>query len=472
MIMVVGDFAEELETVVIGSGPGGYVAAIRAAQLGQKVAIIERGEIGGACLNVGCIPSKALIHASHKYQTSLDSKILGIHTKETTVNFKETQAWKNKEVVVTLTKGVEMLLKKNKVEIMKGEAHFIDNETLRVMYDDESGQTYNFKHAIIATGSRPIEIESFKFGKRVIDSTGALNLTEIPKKLTVIGGGYIGVELAGVYANFGTEVTILEGSEQILPGFEKDMVKLVVDAFKAKNVSIVTNAMAKSVKQTDKKATVTYDAGGQEEAIDADYVLVSVGRKPNTDDIGLELAGIKTNDKGLIEVDEQGRTNKKNIFAIGDVVPGAALAHKASYEAKVAAEVISGSKGAAVDYLAMPAICFTDPELATVGYTKKEAKEHGYDVKESKFPLAGNGRALSLNQTEGFVRLITEKESGTLLGAQIAGVSASDMIAEIGLAIENGLTAEDVTLTIHSHPSMAESVMDAAELALGQPIHI
>jgi|SRR5690625_1347780 len=470
--MVVGDFAEELETVVVGSGPGGYVAAIRAAQLGQKVTIVEKNNIGGVCLNVGCIPSKALINASQQYQASLDSKLLGIHSKETTVNLEETQEWKDKQVVSTLTKGVEMLLKKNKVEIIKGEAHFIDGQTLRVMYDDETGQTYNFKHAIIATGSRPIEIKGFKFEKRVIDSTGALNLTEIPKKLTVVGGGYIGMELAGVYANFGTEVTILEGTKQILPGFEKDMVKLVEDDMKKKNVTIVTEAMAKSVKQTAKKATVTYEVNGKEETVESDYVLVSVGRKPNTDDIGLELAGIKTNDRGLIEVDDQGRTNKKNIFAIGDVVPGAALAHKASYEAKVAAEVINGSKGAAVDYLSMPAVCFTEPELATVGYTKKEAKDLGYDVKDSKFPLAGNGRALSLNKTEGFVRLITEKDSGTLLGAQVAGVSASDIIAELGLAIENGLTAEDVTLTIHSHPSMGESVMDAAELALGMPIHI
>ncbi|MFC0299272.1 dihydrolipoyl dehydrogenase [Virgibacillus soli] len=470
--MVVGDFAEELETVVVGSGPGGYVAAIRAAQLGQKVTIIEKKHIGGVCLNVGCIPSKALIHASQQYQDSLDSTILGIHSKETTVNFKETQDWKDKQVVSTLTKGVEMLLKKNKVEIIKGEAHFIDGETLRVMFDDDTGQTYNFKHAIIATGSRPIELKGFKFEKRVIDSTGALNLQEIPKKLTVIGGGYIGMELAGVYANFGTEVTVLEGSKQILPGFEKDMVKLVEGNLKSKNVTIITEAMAKSVKQTEKKVTITYHVKDKEATIESDYVLVAVGRRPNTDDLGLEIAGINKNEKGLIEVDEQGRTNKKNIFAIGDIVPGAALAHKASYEAKVAAEAISGSKGAAVDYLSMPAVCFTEPELATVGYTKKEAKELGYDVKESKFPLAGNGRALSLNKTEGFVRLITEKENGTLLGAQVAGVGASDMIAELGLAIENGLTAEDVTLTIHSHPSLGESVMDAAELALGMPIHI
>lgn len=470
--MVVGDFAEELETVVIGSGPGGYVAAIRAAQLGQKVTLIERGNIGGVCLNVGCIPSKALIHASEEYQTSLDSSLLGIQTRETTIDFKKTQAWKDETVVRPLTKGVEQLLKKNKVSIIKGEAYFVNSQTLHVMFDEEKGQTYTFEKAIIATGSRPIELKSFKFKKRIIDSTGALNLTEIPKKLIVIGGGYIGTELAGAYAKLGTEVTILEGMNQILLGFEKDMVKLVEQNFKRKNVTVITNAMAKSAVQDNQQATVTYEAAGEEKQLEADYVLVSVGRRPNTDDIGLDIAGIETDEKGLIQVDEQGRTNKKNIFAIGDIVPGLALAHKASYEAKVAAEAIAGSKGAAVDYLAMPAVCFTDPELAIVGFTEKEAKEKGFEVKSSKFPLAGNGRALSLNKAEGFIRLVTEKESHRILGAQIAGANASDLIAELGLAVENGLTAEDVSLTIHSHPSLGESILDAAELALGQPIHI
>lgn len=470
--MVVGDFSQEIETVVIGSGPGGYVAAIRAAQLGQKVTIIERGKIGGVCLNVGCIPSKALINAGHQYRVALDSKLLGIHTKETSINFKETQEWKDKKVVSTLTKGVEMLLKKNKVEIIKGEAFFVDGQTVRVMFDETTGQTYNFKHAIIATGSRPIEIKGFKFSDRVIDSTGALNLPEIPKRLTVIGGGYIGTELAGVYANLGSEITILEGMSQILPNFDKDMVKLVEKEFKKKKVTIETNATAQSVTESESGVIVRYVVDGNEKTVESDYVLVSVGRRPNTDDIGLDVAGIKVDERGYIEVDEQGRTNKTNIFAIGDVVPGPALAHKASYEAKVAAEVISGDKGAAVDYFAIPAVCFTDPELATVGYTETEAKEKGFAVNSSKFPLGGNGRALSLNKTEGFVRLIAEKDSNRLLGAQVAGVSASDIIAELGLAIENGLTAEDITLTIHSHPSLGESVMDAAELALGKPIHI
>lgn len=470
--MVVGDFAEELETVVIGSGPGGYVAAIRAAQLGQKVTIIEKGNIGGVCLNVGCIPSKALIHASEEYQASLNSSLLGISNTETHIDFKQTQAWKDEKVVGPLTKGVEQLLKKNKVSIIKGEAYFVNSQTIHVMFGEAEGQTYKFEKAIIATGSRPIELPSFKFRDRIVDSTGALNLKEIPEKMVVIGGGYIGTELAGAYAQLGTKVTILEGMSRILLGFEKDMVNIVEKNFKSKGVTIVSNAIAKTAEQDEKQVTVTYEVDGKEEKLKADYVLVSVGRRPNTDDIGLDIADIKTNEKGLIEVDEQGRTNKKNIFAIGDIVSGPALAHKASYEAKVAAEAIAGSKGAAVDYMAMPAVCFSDPELATVGFTEKEAKEKGLSVKSSKFPLAGNGRALSLNKTQGFIRLITEKETQTLVGAQVAGVNASELIAELGLAVENGLTVEDISLTIHSHPSLGESIMDAAELALGQPIHI
>ncbi|GEQ60810.1 dihydrolipoyl dehydrogenase [Vagococcus lutrae] len=467
--MVVGDFAIELDTVVIGAGPGGYVAAIRAAQMGQKVAIIEREYIGGVCLNVGCIPSKALISAGHKYQEALDSEVFGVKTEKVSLDFEQTQNWKNNTVVNKLTSGVEFLLKKNKVEILNGEAFFIDGHNLRVIHGDEA-QTYSFNNAIVATGSRPIEIKGFKFGGRIIDSTGGLNLTEVPKKLVIVGGGVIGAELGGAYANLGSEVTILEGSPQIIPNFEKDMVRLVEKSFKEKGMTVVTNAMAKGAVDNGDSVTVTYEADGKEQSIEADYVMVTVGRRPNTDELGLEVAGVEMNDRGLVMVDEQGRTNVESIFAIGDIVPGAALAHKASYEAKIAAEAIAG-KPVAVDYIGMPAVAFTDPELATVGYTEKQAKEEGLDVKATKFPLGGNGRALSLNQTEGFVRLVTTKEDNVIIGAQVAGINASDIIAELGLAIEAGMNAEDIALTIHSHPSLAESVMDTAEMALGLPIH-
>ncbi|GEL37558.1 dihydrolipoamide dehydrogenase [Lacticaseibacillus paracasei subsp. tolerans DSM 20258] len=467
--MVVGDFAIDLDTVVIGSGPGGYVAAIRAAEMGQKVTVIESTFIGGVCLNVGCIPSKALINAGHRYQDALEASTFGINAKGADLDFTKTQEWKQNKVVHTLTSGVSMLFKKHKIDTIMGTAFLKDDHSLRVMQKD-SAQTYTFKNLIIATGSRPIEIKGFKFGKRILDSTGGLNLPEVPKEFVVIGGGYIGSELASAYANLGAHVTILEGTSSILPNFEKDMVQLVLNSFKKRGVTVITNAMAKEAEDTGKGVKVTYTADGKEQTIAADYVMVTVGRRPNTDDLGLDIVGVETTDRGLIKVDAQGRTNKPNIYAIGDIVPGAALAHKASYEGKVAAEAISG-KASAVDYKAMPAVCFTDPELATTGMTVAEAKDKGIKAKASKFPFAANGRALSLAQTEGFVRLVTN-ENSTVIGGQVAGAGASDLISELTVAVEGGLNVEDLALTIHPHPTLSEVIMDDAEVALGLPINI
>ncbi|MCI8455675.1 MAG: dihydrolipoyl dehydrogenase, partial [Mammaliicoccus sciuri] len=385
--MVVGDFPIETDTIVIGAGPGGYVAAIRAAQLGQKVTIVEKGELGGVCLNVGCIPSKALLSASHRFHNAQHSEDMGVVAEKVALNFEKVQEFKN-GVVKKLTGGVAGLMKGNKIDVVNGEAYFVDENNLKVM-TEKASQTYTFKNAIIATGSRPIEIPNFKFGKRVIDSTGALALQEVPKKLVVVGGGYIGSELGTAYANFGSEVTILEGAKDILGGFEKQMTQIVKKGLKAKGVEIVTEAMAKSAEETDNGVKVTYEAGGETKEIDADYVLVTVGRRPNTDELGLEELGLKMSDRGLVEVDEQSRSSISNIYAIGDIVAGPPLAHKASYEAKVAAEAISGEKSA-VDYLGIPAVCFTEPELATVGYTEASAKEEGLEIKAAKFPFAAN----------------------------------------------------------------------------------
>ncbi|MFD1031118.1 dihydrolipoyl dehydrogenase [Metaplanococcus flavidus] len=467
--MVVGDFPIETDTLVIGSGPGGYVAAIRAAQTGQKVTIVEKEYIGGVCLNVGCIPSKAMISVGHRFVEAQHSDDMGVVAKEVTLNFEKAQAFKD-GVVKKLTGGVESLLKGNKVEIVRGEAYFVDENTVKVM-DDKSSQTYKFKNAIIATGSRPVEIPTFKFTDRVINSTGALALTELPKKLVVIGGGYIGTELGTAFANMGSEVTILEGAPDILAGFEKQMTSIVKKGLKKKGVEVITKASAKGVEETDSGVTVTYEAGGEEKTVEADYVLVTVGRRPNTDEMGLEELNVKMSERGLIEVDKQCRTNISNIYAIGDVVAGLQLAHKASYEGKVAAEVIAGEKSE-VDYMAIPAVCFTDPELASVGLSEEQAKEEGFEAAAAKFPFAANGRALSLNATEGFVKLVSRKSDGLLLGAQIVGAGASDMIAELGLAIEAGMTVEDIAMTIHAHPTLAEISMEAAEVAMGTPIHI
>jgi len=467
--MVVGDFPIETDTLVVGAGPGGYVAAIRAAQLGQKVTIVEKATLGGVCLNVGCIPSKALIAAGHRYETAKHSDAIGITAENVKVDFSKVQAWKA-GVVKKLTGGVEGLLKGNKIDIVRGEAYFVDNETVRVM-DENSAQTYKFKNAIIATGSRPIELPQFKYTKRVLDSTGALALEEIPNHIVVIGGGYIGTELGGAYANFGTKVTILEGSDEILNGFEKQMSAIVKRNLKKKGAEIITNALAKGVQETDTNVTVTYEVKGEVQSVEADYVFVMVGRRPNTDELGLEQAGVELGERGIVKIDKQCRSNVSNIYAIGDVVEGPPLAHKASYEGKIAAEAIAGHPSE-IDYLAIPAVVFSDPELASVGYTEKQAKDEGIDVIASKFPFAANGRALALDATDGFLKLVTRKEDGLVIGAQIAGPSASDMIAELGLAIEAGMTAEDLAMTIHAHPTLGEITMEAAEVALGNPIHI
>ncbi|KAF0824321.1 dihydrolipoyl dehydrogenase [Cytobacillus firmus] len=467
--MVVGDFPIETDTIVIGAGPGGYVAAIRAAQLGQKVTIVEKANMGGVCLNVGCIPSKALIAAGHRYENAKHSDVMGITAENVKVDFTKVQEFKS-GVVKKLTGGVEGLLKGNKVDIVRGEAYFVDGNTLRVM-DENSAQTYTFKNAIIATGSRPIELPAFKFSKRVLDSTGALALQEIPEKIVVIGGGVIGIELGGAYANFGSQVTILEGADDILIGFEKQMSALVKRNLKKKGVEFITKALAKGVEENENGVTVKFEEKGEEKSLDADYVFVMVGRRPNTDELGLEQAGVKMTDRGVIEIDKQCRTSVSNIYAIGDIVAGPQLAHKASYEGKIAAEAIAGHN-AEIDYLAIPAVVFSEPELASVGYTEQQAKEEGIEVTAAKFPFAANGRALALDSTDGFLKLVTRKEDGLVIGAQIAGASASDMIAELGLAIEAGMTAEDLAMTIHAHPTLGEITMEAAEVAIGSPIHI
>lgn len=468
--MVVGDASIEIDTLVIGAGPGGYVAAIRAAQLGQKVLIVDKSELGGVCLNRGCIPSKALISAAHQYEAAQHGEVFGVTAENVKVDWAKTQEFKN-GVVKRMTTGVTSLMKGNKIEVFSGEAMFISTNEARLFNEHESPR-YKFNNCIIATGSRPIELKPFPFGGRILSSTEALDLPEIPKSMIVIGGGYIGAELGQMYSKFGTKVTIIEGLDTVLPGFDKDMTRLVAKNMAKTGIEIVTNAKAESAVQNDKEVTVKYSVGGESKEITADYLLVTVGRRPNTDgELGLDLIGVELDERGLIKVDHQGRTNIPNIYAIGDIVPGLALAHKASYEGKIAAEAISGHKSV-VDYKVIPAVVFTDPECSSVGLTEKEAKDKGYKVKAGKFPFAGNGRAVSLNAPEGFIKIVSNSDNNLVLGAQIVGIEASNLIAELGLAIEMGATLEDIALTIHAHPTLGEIVMEAAELVEGHPIHV
>ncbi|GAA4875747.1 dihydrolipoyl dehydrogenase [Paenibacillus vulneris] len=468
--MVVGDASVEIDVLVVGAGPGGYVAAIRAAQLGKSVLVVDKSELGGVCLNRGCIPSKALISAAHHYEAASHSSEIGITAENVKVDFAKVQEWKA-GIIKKQTGGVTQLLKGNKIQVFNGEALFINDHEARVFNDNETAR-YRFNHCIIATGSRPIELKAFPYGGRILSSTEALELPEIPESLVVIGGGYIGIELGQTYAKFGTKVTVLEGSDAVLPGFEKEMSQLVARNLKKLNVEVFTEAMAQGCEQTDKDVTVTFTVKGEEKKVTAQYVLVTVGRRPNTDgDLSLELAGVEVGERGLINVSEQCQTNVPHIYAIGDIVPGLALAHKASYEGKVAAEAIAGLSSV-VDYKCIPAVVFSDPEIASVGLNETEAKAKGINVAVGKFPYGANGRAQSMNVKEGFVKLVSDKDSGLLLGAQIVGAEASNLIAEMALAIEMGATVEDIALTIHAHPTLGEITMEAAEVAMGHPIHI
>lgn len=460
--------AIEVDVLVIGSGPGGYVSAIRAAQLGKSVTIVDKDTVGGVCLNRGCIPSKALISAAHRYEVVKDSSELGIKAEGVQISFTKVQEWKN-SVVNKLTSGVSSLLKGNKIQKIAGEASFVAENEVKVIQGDDV-KYYRFNHCVIATGSRPVELKAFPYGGRILSSTEALNLQEIPKRLVVIGGGYIGIELGQTYAKFGAQVTILEGADSILPGFEKECSRFVGRSLKKSGAQVFTEAKAQSAEQTEQEVTVTFTVKGEEKKVAADYLLVTVGRRPNIDQLGLETLGMKLTDRGLIEIDRHCKTSVPNIYAIGDIVEGPALAHKASYEGKIAAEAIAGMPSM-LEEKDIPAVVFSDPEIASVGLNETQAKQQGYTVMVGKFPYAANGRALALHARDGFVKMIGDKETGRVLGAQIVGPEASNLIAEVGLAIEMESTLEDIAQTIHAHPTLGELVMEAAEGALGHAIH-
>lgn len=467
--MVVGDFANEVDVLVVGGGPGGYVAAIRAAQLGRDVTLVEKGNLGGVCLNVGCIPSKALISAAELVEKLQHGGNMGIVAENISVDFGKMQEWKN-GVVKQLTKGVGQLLKSNKITVVQGEAYFSGEDQVKIATEDNS-ETYKFKDCIIATGSTSVELKDLPFdGKRIISSTEALSLPEIPNKMVVVGGGYIGLELGTAYAKLGSEVTVLEGMDQLLPGVDPKIVRFVTKNLKKNKVAFKTNALVKNAEVKDDEVTVTAEIKGEAETFTADVVLVAVGRRPNTADLGLEQIGVELDDKGFVKVNEKMQTSAQHIYAIGDIAGQPMLAHKASYEGKVAAEVIAGEPSV-VDYRAMPYVIFSDPEIAYTGLTEEQAKEAGYDATSFRFPFPANGRALSMNAADGFVNVVADKESKRILGMQIVGPEASSLIAEAVMAIEFGATAEDIALTIHAHPTLPEAIAEAAEGILGHAIH-
>ncbi|MFD0620188.1 dihydrolipoyl dehydrogenase [Paenibacillus sp. GCM10027629] len=448
-----------VDTLVIGSGPGGYVAALRSAQLGMKTAIVERDQIGGVCTHVGCIPSKALIAESHRHQL--------LHQWNKAVpsaSFEEAQSFKQM-IVNKQSGGVKYLLMNAGVTILEGEASLVDEHTASI---EQQGieQRISFKHAILATGSRPIELQALPFGGRILSSTEALSLSQIPSSLIIIGGGYIGVELGQMYAKFGTQVTILEGGEQVLPGFETELTAPVIRQLKSDRITIITGATAVAAEQGEDTLTLHYLKNQEQQNISAEYALVTVGRKPNTDGrLGLTRIGLPLTSRGLIETDGQCRTVIPNIFAIGDITAGPALAHKASYEAKVAAESIAGEPSV-VDYKAIPLVVFSEPELASVGLGETEAKEQAIPFVIGKSAFGINGRALAMQSGEGFVKIIADQTSGIVVGAQIVGVEASSLISELALAIEMGATVEDLAMTIHPHPTLGEVIMEAADNAV------
>ncbi len=465
---------QTFDVVVIGSGPGGYVAAIRCSQLGFKTAIIEREAVGGVCLNVGCIPSKAMITATHLlHKAQHDFKTMGLNIKgNIEVDMKTLVNWKQ-SVCDKMSSGVNQLLKGNTVTVIKGSAEFKSAKEISVKTATNTENIIS-KYFIVATGSRPIEIGGFPFDEKdICSSTGALAFDAIPKRVAVIGGGYIGLEISSYLRKLGTEVTIIEAQTSLLAGVvDPECAQVVTRKAEKAGIKIIYNAKAKSQKKSGSNYDVTFELNGKDEVIKVDKILVTVGRRPNGDQSNLKAAGITVDERGFVKVDAQRRTNIQNIFAIGDVCGQPMLAHKASYEGVMVAEILSG-QNRAYDVKTVPAVVFTDPEIASAGLTEAEARAKGFnDLLISKFPFAANGRAVSMSETDGFVKMIADKKTHVLLGVHIVGPEASNLISEAVLAIEMGARLEDVALSIHPHPTLGETMMESAEATLGHAIHI
>jgi dihydrolipoamide dehydrogenase len=461
----------KVEVVVIGAGPGGYVAGIRLGQLKKKTLVIEQAAPGGVCLNVGCIPSKALINAAKLYEKAGHGADMGIHASDVRVDLPQLQKWKD-GVVGKLTSGVRQLLKANGCEYRQGTATLLSPRTVRLIEPGSEREILvETEHIVVATGARPIQIPGLPFDdQRVVDSTGALAFAELPKRLVVVGAGYIGMEIGTLYAKLGSKVTFVEALPTILPGSDPECVQVVARKAKKLGMEILLGAKAKGLVDKGGESALAVESKDGVVELLADKVLVAVGRRANIEDIGLEIAGVKTAG-GFVTVDRQMRTSVPNIFAIGDVAGQPMLAHKASREAEVAAEAIA-DQPAAMDAAVIPAVVFTDPEIASAGLTAEEAEKRGHQVKVGKFPFTALGRAIANLDTDGFAKVVMDAENGQVLGVHIVGAGAGDLISEAAVAIEMGATAADVGMTIHPHPTLSEAIMEAAKAAQGEAIHI
>ena len=456
----------QTEVVILGGGPGGYTAAFRAADLGKQVTLVERYPvIGGVCLNVGCIPSKALLHLAHTIHEAKEAENHGIRFGQPKIDLDKVRAWKQ-SVSKSLNMGLSGLAKQRNITIVQGNGSFVSTNELLVEQDGKS-QTIQFEQAIIAAGSQATKIPVFpNDDPRLWDSTDALELNEIPKKLLIVGGGIIGLEMATVYHALGSEISVVEFMDQLIPACDSDLVRPLHKRLKKQYANIWLGTKVEEIKPLKKGLKVTFSGDKAPDAETFDAVLVAVGRRPNGLKIGADKAGIDVNEQGFIQVDKQQKTSVDNIYAIGDIVGNPMLAHKAAHEGKIAAEVIAGEKSA-FDALTIPSVAYTDPEITWMGLTENEAKKQGIDYDKGTFPWAASGRSLSLGRNEGLTKIICEKETGRILGAGMVGSNAGELIAEAVLALEMGADAEDIGLTIHPHPSLSETFAFAAEIITG-----
>lgn len=457
----------QTEVVVLGSGPGGYTAAFRAADLGKKVTLIERYEtLGGVCLNVGCIPSKALLHAAKVIDEAADMASHGVEFGKPKIDSKKLREWKD-SVVSKLTGGLKMLAKQRKVDVVTGVGKFISDKEIEVTSQDGKKQVIQFQQAIIAAGSRPVKLPFLPDDPRIIDSTGALQLEDVNCKMLVLGGGIIGMEMATVYSSLGAEITVVELMDQLIPGADSDIIMPLQKRMKTRFKNIYLKTKVTKVEAKKDGLYVTFEGEhASKEPEKFDRILCAVGRRPNGDQIDADKAGVKVDERGFIAVDKQQRTNVANIYAIGDIVGNPMLAHKAIPEGRVAAEVISGLKHY-FDPMCIPSVAYTDPEIAWVGVTENEAKAKGIKYGKGVFPWAASGRALSNGRSEGMTKLIIDETTHRVIGASIVGTNAGELISEVALAIEMGSDVEDISLTVHPHPTLSETIAMAAEVFEG-----